>query len=104
MEVGKVGAVKQGREQTHRGLQFRIGHQRQVDQTLDRVPSQVAPDRIVFRLDLFLGRVCREVNAEQSQARKRAVDALRVLGPRDMQLDLQVVDGYLADFGRAAPQ
>ena len=38
---------------SRRRLQFRIGHQRQVDQVLDRTPVQGLPDRLVFSLDLL---------------------------------------------------
>jgi len=104
MEVGKVGGLHQGREHLHGGLQFRIGHQRQVDQVLDRAPIQIAPDRLVFGLDLFPGRVCREVNAEQAQARERVVDSLRVSPLHDMQLDLEMIGGRLVDVRRPALQ
>ena len=82
----------------HRGQHVRIGHQRQIDQVLDRALIEGLPDRLVFGLGLLPGRVRREVNAEQAQAREHAVDGLRVLRLQDMESDLQVVDGRLVDF------
>jgi hypothetical protein len=69
VKVGKVSVAQQGREHLHRGLLFRIGHQRQIDQGLDRAAIEELPDRLVFGQDLFPGRMCRDVNAEQAQAR-----------------------------------
>ena len=57
-------AGSKDREHLHGGLQFRIGHQRQIDQALDRAPIEGLPDRLVFGLDLLRGGVCRQVNAE----------------------------------------
>src|ERR1700675_2341116 len=62
----------------HGGLHFRVGHQRQVDQVLNRAPIEIPPDRLVFGLDLLPGRVRRDVDAEQAQARERAGHGLRV--------------------------
>src|SRR5260370_6063802 len=98
MGVDKISRLEQGREETHSGLQFRIGHQRQVDQAVDLALRQVAPDRLILRLNLLLGRVCREVDAEQAQTRENAVDGLRVLGPHDMKLELQMAGGRLVNF------
>src|SRR6478672_9680469 len=50
---------------------------------------RVLPDRLVFGLDLLQGRVCRQVNAKQAQAIKRAIDGLRIFALQYMQLDLQ---------------
>ncbi len=97
-EVGKVGGGSKDREHLHGGLEFRIGHHRQIDQALDRAPIQGLPDRLVFGLDLLLGRVCRQVNSEQAQARERAGHSLLVFRLHDMGLDLQAVDGRLVDF------
>ena len=77
MNVGKVGGGGKDREHLHRSLQFRIGHYRQIDQALDRAPIEGWPECIVFGLNLLPRRVCRDVNAEQAQARERAVDGLR---------------------------
>ncbi len=77
MNVGKVGGGGKDREHLHRSLQFRIGHYRQIDQALDRAPIEGLPDRLEFGLDLLEVRVCRQVNAEQAEARERAVDGLR---------------------------
>ena len=89
LEVGKCGGASKDREHLHGCLYFRIGHQRQIDQTLDRAPAEGLPHRLVFGPDLLEGRVCRQVNAEQAQARERAVDGLRVLARQYMQIDLQ---------------
>ena len=62
------------------------------------------PDRLVFGLDLLPGRVCRQVDAEQAQARERAGHGLLVFRLHDMEQDLQVVDGRLVDFRRRALQ
>ncbi len=97
-EVSKVGGRTKDREDLHGGLQFRICHQRQINQALDRAPVEGLPDRLVFGQDLLLGRARRKVNAEQAQARECAVHSLRVLRLRDVELDLQVVDGRLIDF------
>ena len=87
----------------HRGLQFRIGHQRQVDQILNRAPIEIPPERFVFGLGLFPGRVCRDVDAEQAQARERAVNGLRVLPLHDLQVDFEMINGRLIDFRGASP-
>ncbi len=104
IEVGKVSGVKKDRQQTHRGVQFRIVHQRQVDQVLDRAPLQVAPDLLVLGLDLRRVRVCRKVDAEQAQASECAVDGLWIFHFHDLQLDLQLVDGRPVDVRRRALQ
>ena len=70
MKVGKVGGRRQSREHARGGLLFRIGHQRQIDQTLDRAPVEVLPEHLVFGLDPFPGGVRRNIDAEQSQARE----------------------------------
>jgi hypothetical protein len=72
MEVGELGGANDGRDQLYGGLHFRIGHQRQLDQALDRSAIEGLPDRLVFGLGLFPGRVCgrsmpksrRQVSAE----------------------------------------
>jgi hypothetical protein len=104
VKVGKVGGTQQGREHLHRGLLFRIGHQRQIDQALDRAAIEGLPDRFVFDLDLIPGRMFRDVNAEQAQARQRASHGLRVLRLDGVEQDLQMVDGGLVDFRRPALQ
>ncbi len=104
MEVGKVGGRSKDREHLHGGLQCRIGHQRQIDQALDSPPIEGLPDRVVFGLDLLPRRVCRQVNAEQAQARKRAGHRLLVFRLHDMKLELHAVDGRLVDFRGAALQ
>jgi len=76
-EVGKVSGGSKDGEHLHGGLQFRIGHQWQIDQALDRAPIESLPDRFEFRLDMLPCRVRWNVNAEQAQARERAVDGLR---------------------------
>jgi hypothetical protein len=89
MEVGKVRGDYKSREHLHNGLQLRIGHQRQIDQALDRAPIEGLPSRLVFGLDLIPGRVCGQVNAEQAKTRERAVDGLRGFALHNMQIDLQ---------------
>src|SRR5271156_4350130 len=74
LKVGKCGRTSKDREHLHGCLYFRIGHQRQIDQTLDRVPAEGFPHRLVFGPDLLESRMCRQVNAEQTQASERAVD------------------------------
>lgn len=76
LDVGKVGGAEEDREHLHSGQQFRIGHQRQIDQALDRTFLQIAPHCIVFGLDLFPGRVRRDIDAEKAQAGEGAVDGL----------------------------
>ena len=109
MEVGKVGGSDQDREHMHGGLQFRIGHQRQIDQALDRArprgcarPSRIRP-----------GPAPRSgVPGRSMPNRRRHVSALSTACASSdfttMQLDLQVVDGRLVDFRRrraaTAPQ
>ncbi len=92
------------REHLHRCQQFRIGHARQFDQSLDGAPTEITPDRRKFSLDLFPARVRRQVDAEQAQTRERVVQGLRVLPLHCMQPDLQVIDGRLVDFRRRALQ
>src|SRR3984957_19325039 len=86
MKVCKVGGGSEDREQLHCGLQFRIGHQRQIDQALDRAPGECPPDRVVFRLDLRRGRVRRHLDAEQTQARECAIDCFGIFRLACMEL------------------
>jgi hypothetical protein len=104
VEVGKVGGNEQSREHLHGRLQFRIDHQRQIDQALDRAAIEGLPDLLVFGLDPLQGRVCRQVNAEQAEARERGGQSLLEFRLHDMEPDLQVVDGRLVDFRRSALQ
>ena len=92
IEVGEVGGWVRGRKDLHGSLQFRIGHQRQVNQALDRVSLQIAPERLVFGLNLFPSRMRRDVNAEQTQAGERAGHGLGVFPVHDMQLDLETIE------------
>jgi len=48
--------------------------------------------------------MCRDVNAEQAQARESAGHGLFVLRLDGVEQDLQVVDGGLVDFRRPALQ
>ncbi len=64
---------------------------------MERLP-RVLPSLFVLNLDLFPGRVCRDFNAEQVQARERAGHGLRVFPLHDMQLDLEMISGRLVDF------
>jgi hypothetical protein len=57
----------------------------------------MAPNRLVFGLNLLPARMGGEVNAEPAQAGKPALDSLRVFALHDLQLDLQVVNGRLLD-------
>ena len=67
-EVGKPADFGKDREHWHCCLQFRIGHQRQIDQTFDRAPVEALPYRLVFGMDLLVGRMSWNVDAEQLQA------------------------------------
>ena len=104
MEIGKVGGGRKEQEHLHGGLQFRIGHQRQIDQALDRAPTESLPDRLVFGLDLLLGRMRGHVDAKPAQARERGGHSLLVFRLHDMELDLQMIDGGLVDFRRGPRQ
>ncbi len=88
----------------HGGLYFRIGHQRQIDQALDRAPTEGLPDSLVFGLDLLGGWVCRQVNAEPAQAGERTVDGLRVFALQYMLIDLQAGGVRDLDVGSPAPK
>src|SRR5258708_35318575 len=57
-----------------------MGHPRQIDQALNRASIEGLPDRLVFALDLFPGRVRRNINPEQAQARERTLHGLRLFG------------------------
>jgi hypothetical protein len=74
LEVSRLGGFRKPSEHLHGGLQFRIGHQWQIDQA----PIQGLPDLLVFELDLLPGRVRRQVSAKQAHARQRIVDGLGV--------------------------
>ena len=102
--VGKVGWREQGREHIHGGPHFRIAHQRQIDQTLDRLALKVVPDRLRFGLDMLPGRVGRDVDAEKAQAGDCAGHGLRAFRPHDMQLHFEMMDGRLVDVRRSALQ
>ena len=104
MKVGHVGGGSQDRERLHGGLLFRIGHQRQIDQALDRAPIEGLPDRLVFGLALLPRRVCRQFDAEQAQARERAGHSLRIFRLHRMEQNLDLVDGRLVDFRCRARQ
>ena len=102
--VGKVGGGSKIREDLHGGRQLRVGHQRQIDQALDRAPTESLPDRFVFGLDLLLGGMRRHVDAQPAQAGERGVHSVLDFRLHDMELDLQMVDGGLVDFRRGARQ
>jgi hypothetical protein len=85
-------------------LQFRIGHQRQVNQVLDLPPFEILPKGFVFGLYLLPSRVCRDIDVEQPQAGQCAVHCLGIFGLHDMEQDLQVVDSRLVDFRHSALQ
>jgi hypothetical protein len=61
-----VGGSRKDREHPHSGLQFRIGHQWQIDQALNRPLIEGLRDRLIFGLGLFRGWVSRQVDVEQS--------------------------------------
>ena len=82
----------------HRGLQFRIGYYRQIDQALDRAPIEGLPNRLVFGLYPFPSRACRDVDTKQTEAFERDGHGLRVLRLHGMEQDLQVVGCRLVDF------
>src|SRR5580704_858130 len=69
--VGKLGGGKKGREHFHRSLQFRIGHQRQINQAFNGAPVESLRQSLAFALDLLLGGVSWQVDAESAQASKR---------------------------------
>ena len=87
-----------------RGLHFRIGHYRQIDQALGRAPIEDLPDRLVFGLDLFPGRVCRQVDAEQAEPDECGGYSLHVLRLHGLDENFQVIDGRLVEFRRRALQ
>src|ERR1700691_1246754 len=60
MEVRKGGGVGKDQQWAHCGLQFRVGHQRQIDQILDRAWVEIAPECLVFGLDLLPRRMSRD--------------------------------------------
>ena len=104
MKVGIVGRRHQRREYIHRGQDFRIGHQRQLDQALDRALIEEVPDRLVFGLDLLQGRVRGQVNAESAETRECTVDGLRVLTLHFMQIDIEAGGFSVLDVGSCALQ
>ncbi len=59
----KRNLVETGKD-TRRSLNFRVGHRRQVDQTLDGSRAQVRPDFLVFMVNLFPGGMFRDLDAE----------------------------------------
>jgi len=72
MKVAKCGGAIRPRAPAWRSA-VPIGHHRQIDQALDRAPIEVLPDCRVFGLDLLQVGVP-AVNAEQLEARERALD------------------------------
>jgi hypothetical protein len=63
---------------------------------------QIAPDHLVFGLDLLPARMDGEVDAEEAQALESVVDGLGILPLHDMQLDLEMSGRRLVDLRRAA--
>ena len=51
--VGKQGWRQDGGEDVHGGAPLGVRHQRQVDELLDRATPDLAPDALVFALDLL---------------------------------------------------
>src|SRR5277367_6633302 len=98
MKVSEEGGRSKDREHLHGGLQFRIGHQREVDQALDRASIEGLPDRLVFGLDLIPSWVCGDVDAELAQAGECAVDSLLDFRLHDVQLDLKVINSRAIDL------
>ena len=84
MKVSKVGvaevestcmaACSSGSVISGRSIRLSIGR-----------PSRILPDRLVFGLDLLLGRVCRDVDAEQAQACERTGHSLWVFRLHSME-------------------
>src|SRR5712691_9418087 len=101
MEVGKVGGGSKDREHLHGGLQFRIGHERQIDQALGRASIEGLQDCLVFGPDLLEGRVCRQVNAEQVQARERAGHGLGIFRLHGVEQNLDLVTAAWSTFDAA---
>src|SRR5206468_10666346 len=55
--VGKQGWRQYGGEHVQRGAPLGVRHQGQIDELLDRAIPDLAPDALVFSLDLLLRRV-----------------------------------------------
>src|SRR5580700_2115234 len=101
----RVDEVRWGsclRQNLYGGLQYRIGHRRQIDQALDRTPIEDLPDRFVFGLDVLLGGMRRYVDAQPAQACEPSGYSVVGFRLQSMEPNLQIVDGSLVDFGRGA--
>src|ERR1700754_1765382 len=100
--VGENRRCGKRREHTHRNQHFGVGHERQVDQALDRPSVEVLPDFLIFRLHFFARRMRRHVDAEQTQAFERTADRARVFRPHDMKIDLESAHRPHVDSGSAS--
>ncbi len=98
VEVSEGCHRAKGREDIHGGPNFRIGRQRQIDDALDRPLAERLPHLFILALDLVLGWMRRQVDAESSQTRQCAFDCLRVLRLDQVQFDFQTVGSRLVEL------
>src|SRR5260221_1427166 len=66
--IGEKRNLVETRKDARRSLNFRVGHRSQVDKALDRSRAQVAPDLLVFIVNLFPAGMFRHLTAEYAQA------------------------------------
>src|SRR5258707_9593552 len=62
--IGEKRNLAETPKDARRGLNFRVGHWRQVDKALDGSRAQVPPDFLVFIVNLFPGGMFRHLDAE----------------------------------------
>src|SRR5712671_3540417 len=104
IDVGVKCRAGERREHKHGGVHFRVSHQRQVNETFDRLFFQVSPDYLVLGLDFFASGMSRHFDAEEVQALESDVNTLRYFRFYEMQMNLEAVGGRLVDFRRASRQ
>jgi len=68
IDVGEVRRREEDRQHAHRRLHLDVGHERQVDQALDRPVTETGPDLRVLGVDLFARGMGRHLDAEEAQA------------------------------------
>src|SRR5437016_5815196 len=91
--VGPQGRRQDCVEDVHGAAQFGFRHQRQIDELLDRATPDLAPDTLVFLLDLLLRRLRGPLDTRLPQIVEACLDSAAAPAERCEQLFLQPRDG-----------
>ncbi len=91
--VGPQGRRHDCVEDVHGAAQFGFRHQRQIDELLDRATPDLAPDTLVFLLDLLLRRLRGPLDTRLPQIVEACLDSAAAPAERCEQLFRQPRDG-----------